>query len=135
MATINTKPDFINQSLDDLKARMSLPSDSALAEHLEVSKQMLSQVRAGTARAPARMITKLLDRAGYAITRDALLSLLPRRTAATVRAYDNKRRSRRTKAIGDPKFDLLRAELDKALEHHSSEDLAEAIDEYLRRNQ
>ena len=134
MATTTKQPDFVNRALDDLKARMSLQSDSALAEHLEVSKQMLSQVRAGTARAPARMIAKLLDRAGYAITRDSLLSLLPKETAATVKAYDNKRRSRRTKVISDPKLGSLRAELDKALEHHSSEELAEAVDEYLRRN-
>lgn len=71
------RTEFVAYALDSLKARLGLASDAALAEHLAISPQMLGNVRSGETEPTRDLIITVLDHAGYPITRDAVLSLLP----------------------------------------------------------
>lgn len=125
--------DFINHALDDLKERMQLQSDAALAEHLGVSRQMLGQVRSGETRVPPAMLARVIDKAGYALTRDAILSLLPRDSASTIRSFDNKRAARRNLVIKDPRTSVLFDAIDTALDHFERDELLDAIEYYVQK--
>lgn len=129
----STRPSFINRALDNLKERMELPSDSALAEHLGVSRQMLSAVRSGK-NVPLKMLVRVLDKAGYAVTRDGVLSLLPGETAAALKAHDNQRTAQRTRLIEDKRLTKLFLELDRALEHYAADEIVDAIEHRLLGN-
>jgi len=139
MATRTPRPTFANRALDDLKRRMDLPSDAALAEFLQVKPQMVSQMRSGTAPFPRKMLPKVLpkvvDKAAYALTRDGLLSLLPRPMAVSLRAYDNRRTARKTQVIEDRRLPKLFLEIDRALAHYAADDLIEAIEYYVAEHQ
>lgn len=82
---------YWNKALDDLKERMSIESDAELARFLLMSRQMIHQIRAGERKPPAKVVFTILDKAGYAATRDMLLALLPDDLAEGIRERDNKR--------------------------------------------
>lgn len=125
---------LINRALDALKDRLDLPSDSALAEHLRVSRQMLSQMRSGETRVPARLLDSALDRAEFAITRDGVISLLPKDTVEVLRRHDNGRFARRAQVVEDARLANLFGELDHAKVYYDSDELADAIAYYLSKN-
>ena len=130
MPARKSRPSLINRGLDDLKVRMDLPSDAALAEHLKVSRQMLSAVRAGK-RVPLEMLGKVLDKGGYAVTRDGLLSLMPQKMATAIKSYDNRRAAQRSRVLEDERLSRLLIEVDGALEHYAADELVDAIEHYV----
>ena len=88
-----TEKSFWNKALDDLKERMSLESDAELARFLSMSRQMIHQIRSGERKPPAKVVFTILDKAGYAVTRDLLLALLPDEIAKGLMERDNNRLS------------------------------------------
>lgn len=86
-----TEKNFWNKALDDLRERMGLESDAELARFLTMSRQMIHQIRAGDRKPPAKVIFMILDKAGYAVTRDMLLALLPDEIAEGLKERDNNR--------------------------------------------
>lgn len=63
--------------LDDIKTDFSLSTDYELAFHLRVSPSTIGHIRSGARQPSIPVVIKLLDKRGYAFTRDRFLSLLP----------------------------------------------------------
>ena len=68
--------DWIDK-LDELKARLGVSSDAALARVLEVTPQYLSDVRRGGKPPSPLLKFKVLDKLAYSWTEDTVLDLLP----------------------------------------------------------
>lgn len=84
-------PRFGPDLIEVIKDRFGIQSDAELARKLGLSRSNLSWVRTGKGRpSPSTMFT-LLDKAGYVVTRDLLIGLLPRKTAARLKDFDNLR--------------------------------------------
>ena len=89
--------DFWPKLVELVKKRFDVESDAVLAEKLGLSRSNLSWAKTGKGRPSPR--TKLilldqltlLDKAGYVVTRDLLIGLLPKKTAARLRDFDNLR--------------------------------------------
>nr|WP_314899651.1 hypothetical protein [uncultured Deefgea sp.] len=76
--------DFWNARLDELKNKFSLRSELELAILLKMHPAALGHIRSNLrAPSPASAI-RILDKSGYALTRDLLLKLLPSRFQSTV---------------------------------------------------
>jgi hypothetical protein len=128
MATRFEPPAFTNRLLDSLKERMQFPTDMALAAFLGVSPSMLSHVRTGKTRITWNMLSRALDHAGYAVSRDSLLSLLPTDLGEGIRAYDNARVGKRSKVVTDERLHGLFEAFDRALEHYPADELLDALE-------
>lgn len=76
--------------LDKLKAKFTL-NETELAATIGLSRSMLSQVRIGHRPLPTRSKFVILDKLGYAMTRDLLLSALPSEVSETIAEADNAR--------------------------------------------
>lgn len=98
-----------SQQLDRLKERLSL-SETALAASIGLSKSMLSQCRAGARPLPLHAKFRLLDKLGYALTRDLMLAALTDDSRDAVVEADNRRALRRAERAVVKHF--LEAELD-----------------------
>ncbi len=66
-----------NSILDDIKADFSLSTDYELAFHLRLSPSTIGNIRSGARQPSIPVVIKMLDKRGYAFTRDRFLSLLP----------------------------------------------------------
>jgi hypothetical protein len=130
MPTQADHPAFINRLLDNIKERMQYPTDAALAAHLGVSRQMLHKVRRGEKRAPWKLLSRALDHAGYAVSRDSLLSLLPKEFGEGIRKFDNERIVKRAQLAADQRYAAVFQAIDKALEVEGCppEELLDAIE-------
>lgn len=84
--------------LDRLKMRMDL-SDTALAAQIGLSKSMLSQCRTGARPLPLAAKYRLLDKLGYALTRDLILAALADEPREAITEADNKRAQRRAELL------------------------------------
>ena len=62
---------------DAVKERYSLMSEYELAFHLGVPPPTISHIRSGERRPSAAVACKILNKAGYALTRDLFLTMLP----------------------------------------------------------
>ena len=65
-----------NDIIEKLKKRFNFSSDKAVADHLKISKQNLSDYKSGRRDLSIAAKIRAWDSLGYAITRDMLLSLL-----------------------------------------------------------
>lgn len=74
--------------------RMDL-SDTSLAAQIGLSKSMLSQCRSGARPLPLAARYRLLDKLGYALTRDLILAALGDEPREAITEADNKRAQRR----------------------------------------
>lgn len=86
--------------LDDLKNRRDW-SDSELADRIGLpNRQYLSKIRKGEKEVPLEVKLQTWNLLGYALTRDALLSLFPEKFRERLRVADNKR-NRPKSELGD----------------------------------
>jgi hypothetical protein len=81
--------------LDQLKKRFGINSDVVLASTVGISPAMLAHVRAGRRPLPLPARIRLLDKLGYAFTRDKLLEILPNEARAVLTEIDNRRHNKK----------------------------------------
>jgi hypothetical protein len=86
--------------LDRLKNRLGIDSDVVLASTVGISPAMLAHVRAGRRPLPLPARIRLLDKLGYAFTRDKLLEILPNEARAVITEIDNRRHNERMRKKG-----------------------------------
>jgi hypothetical protein len=86
--------DWWIERMDELKASLEL-TDVALGRLLDISGVMIGHVRAGRSALPVLSKVKLLDRLGFAFTRESLLLLLAPEVREAVRAADKHRAAER----------------------------------------
>ena len=77
--------------IEQIKEKMDVNSDYELARALSISPTMLSNQRAGKDGLSSVAKIKILDKLGYAVARDALVSLLPPRIRKKFVDFDNLR--------------------------------------------
>ena len=98
--------------LDKLKAELGDLNELQLAGAIGLSQSMLSQVRIGHRPLPTKAKIAVLDKLGYALTRNLVLSTLPGDVAEAIGDADNRRakdraRLRTCMEFVDREFDLL----------------------------
>ncbi len=76
---------------DAVKERHSLMSEFELAFHLGVPPPTISHIRSGERRPSAAVACKILNKAGYALTRDMFLAMLPKSAAQAFLKAERKR--------------------------------------------
>ncbi len=86
--------------LDQLKIRLGIDSDVVLASTVGISPAMLAHVRAGRRPLPLPARVRLLDKLGYAFTRDKLLEILPNEARAVLTEIDNRRHDKKMRKKG-----------------------------------
>jgi hypothetical protein len=59
-----------------LKKRLSMSKDTELSDHINVSRQMLSQMRTGSAPIPSTVLEKVLDGATFKIGSEDLIETI-----------------------------------------------------------
>jgi len=91
--------EFWNQALDTLKDKMNLTTDVELSSWLGMSKQMINQIRKGQRKPPPHLVFTIIDKTGYAISRDLLFSLLPDQLSEGLRKIDNDRTKKKAQKI------------------------------------
>ena len=99
--------------LDKLKSRLDL-NETQLAATIGMSRSMLSQVRIDHRPLPTKAKFVVLDRLGYALTRNLLLSALPADVSETITEADNARAQQKALTSGcrtflEDEFDQLDA--------------------------
>jgi len=99
-----------NDVFDSVKKRHSLMSEFELAFHFGIPAPTISAIRSGTRRPSPAMVIRILDKAGYALTRDLFLSLLPPPASQSYLKWERKRMLASFKSRQD--IDRLQAILD-----------------------
>jgi hypothetical protein len=102
MSTINIEEfQKWNSRIDSLKERFEIENDSDVAKMLGISPPALNKVRAG--KGALGPLTKLiiLDKLGFAKTRDALAEILPGDRAEEIKLYSNRMISKRFQKKND----------------------------------
>jgi transcriptional regulator with XRE-family HTH domain len=84
------------ETIDQLKKKFDLKTDSEVATMLGLKKQHVSAWRSGKRELPKEAIAEAWDKVGYAIPRDALLWLLGD-VGEKIRKMDNRRALSRAK--------------------------------------
>lgn len=109
---LNFRPDW-PALLDKLKARLDL-NETQLAATIGMSRSMLSQVRIDHRPLPTKAKFVVLDKLGYALTRNLVLSALPADVSETITEADNARAQEKALIAGcmtflEKEFDQLDA--------------------------
>lgn len=86
--------------IEKLKKKFNFSSDKAVADHLKISKQTMSDYKSGRRDLSIATKVRAWDSLGYAITRDMLLSLLGDEGKRIIE-IDNKRAAERANRNGD----------------------------------
>ena len=81
--------------LDRLKARRKLESDVVLAYTVGISPAMLAHVRAARRPLPLPARFRLLDKLGYKMTRERIISALPDDAKAVIEEIENRQLGRK----------------------------------------
>ncbi len=106
---LNFRPDW-PALLDKLKARLDL-NETQLAATIGMSRSMLSQVRIDHRPLPTKAKFVVLDKLGYALTRNLVLSALPADVSETITEADNARAQQKALISGCMAF--LEREFDR----------------------
>jgi transcriptional regulator with XRE-family HTH domain len=77
--------------LTQLQRRFECKTSTDLAAVLGVSSSYLSQIRAGHLTMSVKVRLRALDKLGYVVARDALLSVTPKKIKSTLKKIDNLR--------------------------------------------
>ncbi len=72
-----TELEFWNHALDQLRQRLSPPTDVQLSYMIRLSPAMISQIRTNRRAPPFHVKLKLLEELGYEFDHDLLIRLLP----------------------------------------------------------
>lgn len=81
----------INTLLDEYKKRFQIEEEQEVALHMGISPAQMSQVRRGTVKMPKMAFMHLIDKLGYALSRDMALYMLPEAVRNEAKRIDAKR--------------------------------------------
>jgi hypothetical protein len=115
--------------LAQLQRRFECKTSTDLAAVLGVSSSYLSQIRAGHLTMSVKVRLRALDKLGYVVARDALLSVTPKKIKSTLKKIDNLRAV--NKVDVDDDFKELHQAITRLQAHHSSSEILQRVKGYL----
>lgn len=115
--------------LTQLQRRFECKTSTDLAAVLGVSSSYLSQIRAGHLNMSVKVRLLALDKLGYVVARDALLSVTPKKIKSTLKKIDNLRAVNRVDVDDD--FKELHQAITNLQAHHSSSEILQRVKGYL----
>jgi transcriptional regulator with XRE-family HTH domain len=115
--------------LAQLQRRFECKTSTDLAVVLGVSSSYLSQIRAGHLTMSVKVRLRALDKLGYVVARDALLSVTPKKIKSTLKKIDNLRAVKKVDVDDD--FKDLHQAITRLKAHHSSSEILQRVKGYL----
>jgi transcriptional regulator with XRE-family HTH domain len=115
--------------LTQLQRRFECKTSTDLAAVLGVSSSYLSQIRAGHLTMSVKVRLRALDKLGYVVARDALLSVTPKKIKSTLKKIDNLRAVKKVDVDDD--FKDLHQAITRLKAHHSSSEILQRVKGYL----
>jgi hypothetical protein len=115
--------------LAQLQRRFECRTSTDLAVVLGVSSSYLSQIRAGHLTMSVKVRLRALDKLGYVVARDALLSVTPKKIKSTLKKIDNLRAVKKVDVDDD--FKDLHQAITRLKAHHSSSEILQRVKGYL----
>lgn len=115
--------------LTQLQRRFECKTNTDLAAVLGVSGSYLSQIRTGHLTMSVKVRLRALDKLGYVVARDALLSVTPRKIKSTLKKIDNLRATKKVDVEDD--FKELHQAITRLQAHHSSSEILQRVKGYL----
>jgi transcriptional regulator with XRE-family HTH domain len=116
--------------LAQLQRRFECKTSTDLAAVLGVSSSYLSQIRAGHLTMSVKVRLRALDKLGYVVARDALLSVTPKKIKSTLKKIDNLRAVKKVD-VDDDDFKDLHQAITRLKAHHSSSEILQRVKGYL----
>lgn len=120
-----------NKKIRQYKERFGLSSDAQVAADLGITRGALNNFMRGHAPWPTGLKVAILDRLGYAATRNVLLGLVPQGEAANFLALDHARAQERIKKAKDVRLEATKAALQALCCHFTLDEIEEIVVEII----
>lgn len=120
-----------NEKIEQYKQRFGFTSDAQVASDLGITRGALNNFTRGHAPWPTALKIAILDRLGYAVTRNVLLGLVPQREAAHFLELDHARARKRIERAKDARLAATRAALRELYCSFSLDEMEEIVGEII----
>ena len=120
-----------NKKIELYKERFGLSSDAQVAADLGITRGALNNFMRGHAPWPTGLKVAILDRLGYAVTRNVLLGLVPQGEAANFLALDHNRALKRIEKAKDVRLEATKAALAELSGYFSLDEIEEIVVEII----